>query len=226
MNYKYEIHSHTKETSRCGKIRGAELVQKYIDAGYSGIVITDHYSPMTFDPKDFFNKKSAIDHYLRGYRAAKAHETEDFSVLLGVELRFYCTVNDYLIYGVSEEMLYELPFLLPLQLKAASKLLRQNGCAVIQAHPFRKFITRANTKHLDGVEILNGKTPKALNDMAKNWADSFAPNIQVGGSDVHSDVSLASSGIITQEPIKTNADLMRILRSGEFEIIKPQEDKM
>ena len=81
MEYKYEIHSHTKNTSWCGQLDAAELVEKYKDAGYSGIVITDHYSPMTFHISEFFNKKKAIDHFLEGYRKAKALETEDFSVL-------------------------------------------------------------------------------------------------------------------------------------------------
>ena len=219
MEYRYEIHAHTKNSSRCGKLDGAEIAQKYKDAGYDGIVITDHYAPMSFDLKEFFNKKQAIDHYLRGYRSAKTVEDENFSVILGMELRFYATVNDYLVYGVTEEMLYSLPFLLGKYLRRATKLLRKNGCVVIQAHPFRKFITRANPKHLDGVEVLNGKTDGELNRKAKEWADSFAPNIQTGGSDCHSDSSFATSGIITNEPIRTSEDLVRILKSGEFKII-------
>ena len=62
-----------------------------------------------------FSLSSAIS------KKAKEFETEDFSVMLGVELRFYATVNDYLIYGVTEEMLYELPFLLSLYIKRANK---------------------------------------------------------------------------------------------------------
>ena len=57
MEYKYEIHCHTKNVSRCGNLDVEELIQKYKEAGYSGIVLTDHYSPMTFDLPDFFNKK-------------------------------------------------------------------------------------------------------------------------------------------------------------------------
>ena len=220
MEYRYEIHAHTRNSSRCGKLDGAEIAQKYKDAGYDGIVITDHYAPMSFDPKEFFNKKQAMDHYLRGYRSAKTVEDENFSVILGMELRFYATVNDYLVYGVTEEMLYSLPLLLGKYLRRATKLLRKNGCVVIQAHPFRKFITRANPKHLDGVEVLNGKTDGELNRKAKEWADSFAPNIQTGGSDCHSDSSFATSGIITNEPIRTSEDLVRILKSGEFKIIQ------
>ena len=171
MEYKYEIHCHTKNVSRCGSLDVEELIQKHKDAGYSGIVLTDHYSPMTFDLPDFFSKKKAIDHYLRAWRIAEKYNDENFTVLLGMELRFYATVNDYIIYGVTEDMLYELPFLLSVYIKRASKMLRERGCLFLQAHPFRKFITRADPKYLDGVEVFNAKSTKEENDNSLKWAE-------------------------------------------------------
>ncbi len=223
MEYKYEIHAHTKETSLCAQISAEELVKKYKEAGYSGIVITDHYSPMTFTPSEFFNKEKALDHFLRGYKKAKEFETEDFSVFLGVELRFYATVNDYLIYGVTEEMLYELPFLLPLYIKKASKLFRERGCIFLQAHPFRKFIRRANPKYVDGIEVFNGKATKEANDNSLKWADEIKTKIKTSGSDCHRETGVGLGGIITEEPIKTNEDLLRILKSGNCKLIRNQK---
>ena len=217
---KYEIHSHTKETSQCAAINAKELVEKYKELGYSGIVITNHYSDMTFSLKEMFNKKARIEHYLAGYREAKKYETEDFSVLLGVELRFFLNGNDYLIYGVSEELIEKTPFLLPMYLKKASRFFRNNGCIVIQAHPFRPYIYRANAKYLDGVEILNGKSSKEENDKALKWAERKGLKIRTAGSDCHRATGAGLTGIITNEPIKTNDDLLRILRNGEFEIIE------
>lgn len=223
MEYKYEIHAHTKNTSWCGHLDAEELVKKYKEAGYSGIVITDHYSPMTFHFSEFFNKKKAIDHFLQGYRKAKEFETEDFSVLLGVELRFYATVNDYLIYGVNEEMLYKLPFLLPLYIKKASRIFREKGCMFLQAHPFRKYIRRANPKHLDGVEVFNAKSTKEENDNSLKWAEENNIKIRTSGSDCHRETGVGLGGIITQEPIKTNEDLLRILKSGNYKLIRNQK---
>ena len=223
MEYKYEIHAHTKNTSWCGQLDAEELVKKYKEAGYSCGVSTDHYSPMTFHISEFFNKKKALEHYLAGYRRAKEFETEDFTVLLGTELRFYATVNDYLIYGVTEEMLYELPFLLPLYIKRASKLFREKGCVFLQAHPFRKFITRANPKYLDGVEVFNGKADKQANDNSLKWAEEINAKIKTSGSDCHRETGVGLGGIITEEPIKTNEDLLRILKSGNYKLIKNQK---
>lgn len=223
MSYKYELHCHTKEVSVCAVTPVAELVKAYKDAGYSGIVLTDHYSPMTFTITELFNKKKAMDHYLKAYREAKKYETEDFTVLLGMELRFYATVNDYLVYGVTEEMLYELPFLLKTYIKRASKLLRERGCLFLQAHPFRKLITRADPQHLDGVEVFNGKASEEANNLSLEWAKSINAPVMTSGSDCHRETGVALGGIITKEPIKSNDDLIRILKSGEFELIKNQK---
>ena len=100
--YKYERHCHTGCVSRCGRVEPEEIVKLYIEKGYDGIVVTDHYSPMTFKPN--WCPQKQIDFYLSGYRRMKAEAEKsgkDFTVLLGMELRHYGTANDYLIYGIS-----------------------------------------------------------------------------------------------------------------------------
>ena len=220
MEYKYEIHCHTKEVSRCGQLPVEDLIKKYKEAGYSGIVLTDHYSPMTFDIPDFFSKKKAIDHYLKAWQIAKKYNDENFTVLLGMELRFYATINDYLVYGITEEMLYKLPFLLSTYIGKASRMLRERGCLFIQAHPSRKFITHADPKHLDGVEVFNAKATKEENESSLKWAEEIKAKIKTSGSDCHRESGVGLGGIITTEPIKSNDDLIRILKSGEYKLIK------
>ena len=219
---KYEIHSHTTETSQCAKITAKELVEKYKELGYSGIVITNHYSDLTFSLKEMFNKKLRSEHYLKGYREAKKYETEDFSVLLGIELRFFLNGNDYLIYGITEELVEKMPFLLPMYLRRTSRFFRKNGCIIIQAHPYRPYIYRANPKYLDGVEIVNGKSSEVENEKALKWAETKNLKIRTAGSDCHRVTGAGLSGIITNEPIKTNDDLLRILKNSEFHIIEKE----
>lgn len=225
MSYKYELHSHTTETSQCAQITAKELVEKYKELGYSGIVITNHYSDFTFSLKEIFNKKLRSEHYLKGYREAKKYETEDFSVLLGLELRFFLNGNDYLIYGITEELVEKAPFLLPMYLKRTSEFFKKHGCIIIQAHPYRPYIYRANPKFLDGVEVVNGKSTEEENDKALKWAEKKNFKIKTSGSDCHRESGAGISGIITNEPIKTNDDLLRILKSGEFEIIEKDYEK-
>ena len=105
--YKYELHCHTGCVSRCGRVEPEEIVKLYIENGYDGIVVTDHYSPMTFTPN--WRPQKQVDFYLSGYRRMKRAAEKlnpDFTVLLGMELRHYGTANDYLIYGVNEDFIY------------------------------------------------------------------------------------------------------------------------
>lgn len=91
MEYKYELHCHTGAVSRCGRVEPEKIVEMYVEAGYNGIVVTDHYSPMTFPIHRLACPQKAADFYLSGYRRMQAAAPEGFTVLLGMELRHYWT---------------------------------------------------------------------------------------------------------------------------------------
>lgn len=219
MSYKYELHCHTGCTSQCGRVEPERIVELYKAHGYNGIVATDHYSPLTFMPSTDASRH--IDHFLEGYRRMKAAAGDDFTVLLGMEHRHYGTANDYLIYGITEEFLYEIGNLLLTSERKIKKICEENGFLVYQAHPFRHFITRCNPDYLDGVEVYNGKTPKHMNDKALEWAKKNG-KLVVSGSDFHTEEHVARGGIITEKPIKTNEDLMQILRNQSFSLVKSE----
>ena len=217
MEFKYELHCHTGCVSRCGRVEPEEIVKLYKEKGYSGIVVTDHYSPMTFTPN--WAPQKQIDFYLEGYRRMKRVAGDDFTVLLGIELRHYFTANDYLIYGIDEEFLYSSGNLMKVWEKEIYKRCHDRGYLVYQAHPFRIGIRRCNPDYIDGVEIYNGKTEKSLNDKAYDWAKENG-KLMVSGSDFHVLKNLAKGGIITNAPIKSNDDLLKVLKSQDFEMIK------
>lgn len=221
MEYKYELHTHTKYGSRqCGRTEPKEIARLYKEQGYSGVVLTDHYSPLTFDFfHGFLNPKKFIDDYINPYYEMKKYEDDNFSVMFGMELRHYGTGNDYLIYGVDPEWLREQGNLLAKFEKGVYELMHTQGYLVYQAHPFRPYITRCNPKYIDGVEIYNGKVPKESNEKAEAWAKKNN-KLMVSGSDFHIPKQLAKGGIITQKPIRNNADLLDTLKSMDFEMIK------
>ena len=110
MAYLYDCHVHTSETSWCGMISAAEMVRLYAQAGYTGIVITDHYFQQYFEslPQKLWEEKIAV--FLEGYRAAYAEgQARGLEVLLGVELRFHNRIEDYLVYGITPEFLVDHP---------------------------------------------------------------------------------------------------------------------
>lgn len=222
MKYKYELHCHTGDVSRCAACPAEKAVEIYKSNGYDGIVITDHYSPQTFLDRHLFAPQKETDFYLSGYEKALAAAGDDFTVLLGMELRFYGNGNDYLVYGMTPDFIRKYGNLMTYYPRRFYKLCQENDMIFLQAHPFRPYIFRTNPKYLDGCEVYNSKGQNnEINVKAEAWAVANNMQVRVGGSDFHRESQVDRlSGITTNEKIRTNEDLLRILRNGEFEIIR------
>lgn len=222
MKYVYEAHFHTSDVSSCAHIAAEVAVELYKNAGYSGVVVTDHFSSDCFTNKYPGNTwKEKIDYFLTGYRNAKKGETSSFSVMLGIELRFPENDNDYLVYGVDEQFLYEHEEIIKMTAKQFKKLAEQNQITVIQAHPFRINSNITNPRYIDGIEIYNGnKRHDSSNNMAELWAKKHG-FITTSGSDFHEYEDLARGGMISDKFIKDVKEFRSELLSGGFELKKP-----
>ena len=226
--YKYELHCHTAEDDLAAHVPAAEIVRMYKDAGYDGIVITDHYFSIFFDwfkeELDGASHEKIIDRWLKGYRAAKEEgDRIGFTVLPGCEVRFDGTINDYLVYGLDEDFFYHAPLLnrLPGGLGELLSVLPEDVC-VVHAHPFRNGMTVTDPAPLFGIEVQNGGTEPILNHLAKEFA-AFYGKAMTSGSDFHNKDALARGGIQTETPIRTPADLVSALRCGKYSLIYPAE---
>ena len=216
--FKYELHCHTGDVSLCASLSPEDLVQRYRDAGYDGLVLTNHFSPMTFWRTGMVPTKAEARRYLSAYHRAKAAAGEDFTVLLGVELRHYATVNDYLLFGVEEDWLLKQGNMLLWSEKKMSEEAHRAGYLFYQAHPFRKFITRADPGRIDGIEVYNGHTDAAVNALAVDWAKRTGKPV-TSGSDTHTPEDTIAGGIVTKRKIRSNADLLDVLRSGDYTLL-------
>ena len=108
--YKIELHAHSSESSRCGSIKAEDLVKKYQRAGYSALVLTDHYYARFFDKVKDLSWEEQLEKYLKGYKIAKKVAAEmDFNLFLGIEIKFNDDPNEYLVYGLEEKILFENP---------------------------------------------------------------------------------------------------------------------
>ncbi len=224
--FKYELHSHTSECDRDAHLSAKELVHLYKDAGYDGMVITDHYIERFYTlwfPEEVkgLTHEQQVTRWLKGFRTAKEEgEKIGFTVLPGAEVRFDNYPNDYLIYGLHEDFFYTVPRLN--ELKNADELLAlmpENVC-VVHAHPFRDdMAVETPHKGLFGMEVFNGGTEKFRNGLAKQYAEYYklAPT---SGSDIHDMTRLAKGGIITECQIKTPEDLVSVLRSGKYSLVE------
>ena len=191
----------------------------YKEKGYSGIVVTEHYSPLTFGLNSYYKPQRLIDFYLSSYYEMKKYETKDFSVVFGMELRHYATGADYLVYGIEPEWLKKQGNLLAVGEKKVYEMMHAEGYLVFQAHPFRPYILRCNPNYIDGIEVFNGKCDSKTNFKALQWAIKTGKLVS-SGSDFHTPAQLAKGGIITEEPIKNGADLVRILKSKNYKLIR------
>ncbi len=221
MKYMYETHFHTSDVSTCAHINAKEAVELYKNAGYSGVVVTDHLSQDCFDNKyPGETWKDKIDYYLRGYKSAKQYATEDFAVLLAFEARFE-NDNDYLVYGADEAFLYENEWFTKMTIKQFKKLAEKNQLTVIQAHPFRIDSNITNPRYIDGIEIYNGnRRHDSSNNIAEMWAKKHG-FITTSGSDFHEYEDLARGGVYLDRFVSDVKQFRAELLAGRFEIKKP-----
>ena len=222
--YQFELHAHTRECDPTAYVLAGDLVSLYAEKGYQGLVITDHYISL-FDewfPDELvgLDHKQRIKRWLRGYETAKKKAEEyGMTVLLGAELRFDGYPNDYLIYGADEEFYYNAPRLNHLKDIEELMPLLPEGVCVVQAHPFRRRMVVEPPKSVWGLEVHNGGTPEFHNELARQYALHYN-KAMTSGSDTHKTAAVGKGGIQIEEPILTQQDLIRTLRSGAYTLIQ------
>jgi hypothetical protein len=220
MQYKTELHMHTAEVSVCAKLTAPEMVERYLDAGYHTVVITNHYSPTTVAA---MGDGWSTERYLSAYHIMKEYAKGRLNVLLGAELRFEGSPNDYLLYGLTEEFLYAHPNLHEMTLETFYPIARENGILVIQAHPFRKGMCISRTEALDGIEVYNVSELPFRNHIALEWAKHY-DMIGTSGSDLHDAKNIIGCGLLTDTPVESVEQLVAILKSRTATLMRRSTD--
>ena len=220
-----EMHIHTSEVSPCADCTAAEAVRRCISRGYDGMVVTDHFNEDASRAimKELAPWQARVDNFLRGYRAAKQAAPAGFLVLLGMEIRFMGRDNnDYLIYGMDEQFLYDNEGLDRLDIKKFSELARMSGFLLAQAHPFRWGMSLTRAELLDGLEVYNGNSHHAShNDFAALWARKHRL-LALSGSDYHggeTDQGMAPGGIRLREPVRDVQGLVRAVKERRYTVL-------
>lgn len=225
MKYKYQMHTHTYPCSLCSRMSPEELVQSIGESEYAGAVLTNHFigGNTGIDrklPWSEFVREYEID-YERCQAAAKEY---DVDVIFGVEENIGGGL-EILVYGLTPEILYQNEKLRQHKLQDWREVADRYGLLIVQAHPYREryYITEPGVlplEMLDGIEVYNlGNNPEE-NESAKELASEHKELILTSGADAHSTKAALISGIACKERIKNESDLIRILRSGEYELIE------
>ena len=215
--YRVELHAHTNPASPCGKATPEELVQLYLDAGFDGVVITNHFSHASHGD---LSREAFVEKQMADYESAcKAAQGTKLKIYLGVEARFDEDNNDYLLYGVDREILGKIYDYLGKGLAAFRAEVKLPGSVLIQAHPFRDGCVPAEGKLLDGVEVFNmhpGHNPRSA--LAALYAKENNIPLTVAGTDFHhiKPGYIASAALCCRELPEDTFALAKLLRSGDY----------
>lgn len=156
--YLYETHMHTSEASACAHNTGAEMARAYKEAGYTGIIITDHFFYGNTAVDRSLPWKEWVERYCLGYEHAKEEGDKiGLQVFFGWEAGYHG--SEFLIYGLDKEWLIRHPEIRDASVERQLQLVHADGGIVIQAHPFREasYIKeiRVYPDYVDGVEGIN-----------------------------------------------------------------------
>ena len=214
--YKTETHLHTSESSRCGRLTAAEMVELYHKKGYSTIFISDHFTSLYYAESEL-SWCEKVDRLYLGYEAALARAKElGMIVLPSLELQLNCSPNHYLLYGADREYLFSRPTLFDMTAEELYADCKRNGIIVVQAHPYRDMKCFPTPDTVDAIEVIN---PNPRHDNYKELTAKVAEERILpitSGSDAHRPEDIARGGVMTEEKITSTEDYVRALFEGRL----------
>ena len=222
--YKYEMHIHTSPCSGGGSdIR--DHIDTLIQKGYSGMVVTNHFYNGDTRIDRSLSWEDFVDAYRQDYLYGLAYAAErDFDLLFGLE-EHVGEGREILIYGITPDLIAAHPELKTFDPIAYAEVVHKAGGLIYQAHPYRiaPWITNPGPldylDKLDGIEVFNAGNHAPWNKQAQMLADERGLSC-TSGSDGHGTDTAGRAGIAAKERIRSNADLARILKSGDYIILK------
>jgi predicted metal-dependent phosphoesterase TrpH len=229
--FKYEMHVHTSGTSKCSYTSFADMITKYKEKGFDGIVMTNHFYGGYSAVDKNLPWEDFVDAYEKEWLEAKAFgETLDFEVIFAVEDGYKKRGKEVLIYGITPEEFKAEKGYRNFEIEQISEFVRKNGGFIAVAHPFREesYIPDPDITPdpclLDGVEVNNGSRQNQLRDNRNYLALKFAKDNGLKmtcGSDTHESYSgaIGEFGIATDVKIKDTKHLANILHSKQYKLI-------
>ncbi len=223
--YAYETHMHTSEASACGKYPAREMVRAYKNAGYTGVIITDHFVHGNTAIDRSLPWPDWVEGFCKGYENAKAEgDRIGLQVFFGWEACYRGT--EFLINGLDQQWLLEHPEIRDCTIEEQFTLVHEGGGMVVHCHPFREEFyipeVRLFPDYADAVEVVNAthvcKRSKAHNDpLFDERADAYAIEHDkpvTAGSDMHW-TDLFLGGMAFGRKLKDSRDYIRAVMGRE-----------
>ena len=214
-------HVHSSGVSPCSRRSPEKLIAEYIADKMDGFVLTNHCDKNWMERLKFESYKDYCQAHVDEYEKTKAlGEKYGIKVFFGVEVTaLYNVAIHYLIYGISPEELLDSPILFTLSQEELYNYCKENGYALIQAHPYRNGATPQNPKFMDGVEI--NCAPNYKVTMEKELREFAAENDLrlICGSDYHGDTyKPRQCGIYIPDTVSDEKQLRDFILSTQPEL--------
>lgn len=218
MIYRYETHCHGSQCSACSRSTTQELVAAYHRAGFTGLVITDH----------FIYGNTAVDRnlpwedrmrcYYKAYTDAHEFgEKLDFDVIFGIE-HAYGDGKEVLIYGIDLDFLLENSDIPTLTLDELVRRVHAYGGVVIQAHPYRNrsyinMDVEPRADLVDGIEVYNLGNQRHEDQQALVLSRE-RDYILTSGGDIHTagDPRLGMAGVVFPYRVRNEKEFAQALK--------------
>ncbi len=223
--YLYETHLHTCQGSACASATGTEMARAHLDAGYTGIFVTDHFfNGNTRVPREL-PWQERVKLFCRGYEDAwEEGQKIGLQVFFGFEYNYHGA--EFLIYNLDKQWLLDHEDVDLMSPRKALALMRQDGGFAVQAHPFRErdYIDHFQLfpRDIDGVEAVNaahlGEAGREMNRRAFQYARMFDLPV-TAGSDSHHVGMLYGGGVGTPERMEKPLDYLRWMKNGELTLV-------
>lgn len=228
---KLETHCHTFGTSSCADTDNKTLIEKFVKAGYKGIIVNNHFSPDTY--ARYMNGETheeKIDSFFGFYDEFKKEcEKVGIRVFYGAEIRVkdsrvkgYGT--EYAVIGFEKRVFYENPPLFTLSQEELFNLAEKEGAFMYQTHPFRTNVLAGNPKFLHGAEVFNGHYHHYNNnDLAREFCKENNL-IGMSGTDFHHKDQPITAGIYIPEEITDEKQLVDYIFENKFTRIEEEKE--
>ncbi len=227
--YKYETHLHTKEASACAGATGREMVIAYKEAGYAGIIVTDHFFYGNTGVDRSLPWEDWVEAFAKGYEnAKKAGDEMELQVFMGWESCYQGT--EFLVYGLDKQWLLAHPEIKDATIEEQWELVNQYNGLIVHAHPFRDepYIpeVRLFPQYVHAVEGINATHSSPLSYSHRNpefntRAIAYAKEQglpMTSGSDAHINV-VFGGGILVEKPLESIADYVELIKGrGKYEL--------
>lgn len=224
---KVEAHCHIFGGSRCAKADDDYVLSAYKNAGYDGIVVTNHYTPVCSIAYQGTNHEEKVNYWFNLIDSFR-EKAKNYGIKI-----FYAGEVDlikedgfrteFMVIGLTKEFLLKHDKIATYNQQKLFELCEENGFFMYQTHPFRKGVKVADPRFMHGAEAFNGHFHHDNNNALAVKFCEENKLVKLSGSDFHDYGQRPLGGLILPE-IKNEKEYINALLKNNYSLIVNEEE--